>query len=160
MRQNERSPWSLLTTAQDKLLDEAIKHPARAGVPTAEMYRAVGVEFAIRSAHLLVSNDLRGAIDHAEIARVAHVIADTHERQTAQMRERIALQEEQLKNNPDGYLVTIPGQKKLRRMKPGEPVPEGATIGPQPAKAYGNQGMRGSRKQVTSGNSERLPRLA
>lgn len=148
MRPVERSPWSLLTPAQDKMLTEALLHPARAGIGTVEAYREIGTEFAVRSAHLLISNDLRGALDHAEIARVATVYADQQERRFAEMEERIRAQREAEAKDPRGRLVTVPGKKRRVRVFPADESQRAVIEIEQSTAATENKPQRAPRHEI------------
>lgn len=62
------SPWNGLTSPQLAALDAAVSEPQRQSMSLKDAYRDVHAEFSRRTVTLLVSNDLRGALDAAAIA--------------------------------------------------------------------------------------------
>ncbi len=72
-----RSPWTGLTGAQGVVLSEYLGKPFQLGRPTGQAAWDAHLEFARRTAVLLVANDLHGAIDAAEVAAAALRIAES-----------------------------------------------------------------------------------
>jgi hypothetical protein len=117
---SQRNPWQGLTGTQLQLLDDALKLPGRLNRGRAEAFDDVAKEFAYRTANLLVANDLRGALDSAEITAAAVALArqhrDAHERAVDRAEYVRRLEAE----DPNGRLVHVPGQKKMRRVFPAD----------------------------------------
>lgn len=120
MRIDQRNPWQGINARQAQELDEATKHPHRVGRDQPQIYRDISQEYAIRTAALLVNNDLRGALNAAEISTAAIGIANSIEAGNRRAAERWERFKEQEANNPDGRLVYVPGQKRRKRIMPGE----------------------------------------
>ena len=118
-----RSPWTTLTPSQTTTLIEALKMPNIAGLSTTMQYRTISTEFAVRAARLLVMNHLRGAIDAAEVSRVADAMGKAHERAMEQAKIRLEAQRLRELEDPNGHLVYVQGKKKRVRVFPADGDP-------------------------------------
>lgn len=120
MRENDRNPWHRLTSSQIAQLDAAAQQPAFLDLEPSEVYATVSNEFANRCAVALVHNDLRAAIDAAEISWAARRIADKRAVIAAESAERA--ERLRAEADPKGRWVEIPGTRKKVRVRPGENV--------------------------------------
>lgn len=155
-RQRDRSPWTSLTTGQTLILAEAEKDPSVYGMDTISAYATLSQDFAIRAARLLVMNDLRGALDAAEISRVCDQMS-SHARQAQEeaAARRLAYLE-QLRNDPRGYMVAIPGTKRRVRVRPGEQPPPDADPTPLPLPVRRESERTGRRLQGPPNRTHRF----
>lgn len=119
----QRNPWQGLTARQAQELDEAVKHPHRAGRYGPDTYQNAAQEYAIRAAALLVNNDLRGAMNAAEISTAAAAIGQRLEEGNRDAAERWERFKEQEANDPKGRLVHVKGKRRMVRVMPGEEPP-------------------------------------
>jgi hypothetical protein len=118
-----RSPWTTLTASQTNTLVDALNLPSVVGLERTLQYRTISTEFAVRAARLLVMNDLRGAIDAAEVSRVADAMGEATERANEQARVRLEAQRLRDLADPNGHLVSVPGKKKRVRVFPADVGP-------------------------------------
>lgn len=71
MPQETRSPWSGLTSAQALTLSDYLSQPSAIATTAPEAFWEAHTTFARRAAMALVGNDLRGALDSAEVSAAA-----------------------------------------------------------------------------------------
>lgn len=120
MQDTSRNPWQRLNPSQIAQLDAAYEEPQHLQQDPPEAYREISIDFAQRCAVMLVHNDLRGALDAAEISWAAQRLADHREMIAAESAERLERIRAEL--NPHGRWVEIPGLRKRVRVMPGENV--------------------------------------
>lgn len=129
MNVNDRNLWQGLTTSQIKDLEAAITEPHRAAVDPATAYRDISTAFAIRSAALLVANDLRGALHYAEISVAASFIAQRRDEGMQRALERLDSIRATEALDPRGVLTYVPGKKRSIRVKPSTTAAPSVTRG-------------------------------
>src|SRR5690606_9930605 len=111
-----------LTTRQIHELEEALTMPARTQLDRIDAYEDIAREYEHRTALLLVANDLRGALNAAEIAVAAHALVDGRRRSDAWVEARMQQIREAEANNPLGVLVGTYNTRRRTRVKPVEPT--------------------------------------
>lgn len=110
-----------LTTSQLHILEDALTHPARKHMSDVERYADIARENEMRATLMLVSNDLHGALNAAEIAVAAHAMTDGRRRSDEWVEKRLREIREAELNDPNGMLITKPGARRAVRVKPGDP---------------------------------------
>jgi len=126
MRDTERSPHSKLTNAQLAVLREAENSPHRQQMGPAQMYQDISLEFALRASRLLTANDLRGALNAAEISAACEAIAERHAYGRLNAALTYANQLAAAREDPSGMLVSQRGKRKRVRVMPSQPWPDDA----------------------------------
>lgn len=117
MNRNDRNAWNGLTSAQIQELDAAASHPDVMHLPLTEALRQVSNEYAVRAARLLTANDLRGALNAAEISQAAENVANRREDGLAQARIAVQRIKELAEQDERGELVYVDGSKRRKRVK-------------------------------------------
>jgi len=117
MNRNDRNPWNGLNSAQIQELDAAASHPDVMHLPLTQALQQVSHEYALRAARLLTANDLRGALNAAEISQAAENVASRREDSLAQARIAVERINELANADPRGALQYVEGQKKRKRVK-------------------------------------------
>jgi replication-associated recombination protein RarA len=112
----QRSPWQGLQPHQSAELDTAILQPHRRGLRRSEAFQSIADEYAKRCALLLVSNDLRGAMNAAEISAAAEAMARKVEADDMRAAERLAQFEQTNPEDPAvAFLPPKPGARRRTR---------------------------------------------
>lgn len=119
---NDPSPWLGLTAAQIAQLNEAQRDVRFHRDDPAEQYRAISDDFARRTAILIVSNDVLGALDTARIATACASLAHGIEQRRKAAIEALEADKQRKASDPAGMLVYVPGHKKRKRVFPGDPL--------------------------------------
>lgn len=119
---NDPSPWLGLTAAQIAQLNEAQRDVRFHRDDPAEQYRAISDDFARRTAILIVSNDVLGALDTARIATACASLAHGIEQRRPAVADALEADRQRRAADPEGMLVHIPGQRRRKRVFPGDPL--------------------------------------
>lgn len=115
MNLHDRNPWQGLNSSQLAQLKDAENRPNRL-LRDSDTYREIAREFADRTVSTLVGNDLKGALDAAEIATAARRIAEDMDTRHKAAALRLMELRRQEAEDPRGQLVAIAGHKKRKRL--------------------------------------------
>ncbi len=89
------TPQQGLTTYQVHELEHALSTPAMMALDETDAYQAVSFEYGMRAARLLAANDLRGALNAAEISLAAETFGVRKAAALDRARERLEALKEQ-----------------------------------------------------------------
>lgn len=123
MTNKERNVWQGLTSSQIAQLNEAQRMPHLDGMNQPDTYRAIATEFARRTVALLTSNDLRGALDSAEISIASQKLAQQLDHRRDRAAQIVLAARAQELEDPNGRLVYVPGKRRRVRLFPGDQTP-------------------------------------
>lgn len=109
----DRNTWNSLTRSQMMELEEQLRRPENHDKPISEIYEEIARLYADRCASMLNDNDLRGALNAAELCAASKVMAKRQIAAEQRAQERIAA----LKALPEGDPLrgtVIPGPQRNR----------------------------------------------
>lgn len=119
----ERNIWQGLTRSQLAQIEDAQTHPHLKGLERQDVYRNLAAEFAHRTVALLVGNDLRGALDAAEISTACAKLAEKAQHDRARAAQAVLDERQRQLEDPNGRLVHVPGRRRRVRVFPGDDDP-------------------------------------
>lgn len=118
---NDRNPFTGLTSSQLAQLNEAEREPHVINLHPIQAYSIIAQDFARRTVARLVSNDLRGALDAAEISAAAASLSDQRLEQKTRAIQALDDARARAEANPNGMLISTPGSRRRKRVLPGDP---------------------------------------